>query len=103
MGFFNFGKRKTPGHVYFGRTPSGKIYTGSTTRSVRARVGEHIHEVNKPNSKTWVGKQGGFRLMGSIPSNNPRKAEKTIKGYSSNQKRYLARQGARRYKSRYYY
>jgi predicted GIY-YIG superfamily endonuclease len=104
MGFFgNWGRKKKSGSVYIGAVPSGKLYTGSTTRSVRTRVGEHIKEVNKPNSKTWVGRQGGFRLMGSIPSKNPRKAERTIKSLSSSQKRYLARQGARRYKSRYYY
>ena len=72
-----------PGSVYFGtsvrKNGKKKEYVGSTTRSVKVRESEHKKEVEKKDSKTWVGKGTSFKVTGSIPSKNPRKAENTIK------------------------
>ena len=72
-----------PGSVYFGtsvRKDGKKMeYVGSTTRSVKVRESEHKKEVEKKHSKTWVGKGTSFKVTGSMPSKNPRKAENTIK------------------------
>ena len=72
-----------PGSVYFGtsvRKDGKKMeYVGSTTRSVKVRESEHKKEVEKKDSKTWVGKGTSFKVTGSMPSKNPRKAENTIK------------------------
>ena len=71
------------GRVYFGtsvrKDGSKKEYVGSTTRSVKVRESEHKREVQKKDSKSWVGKGTDFKVTGSIPSQNPRKAERTIK------------------------
>ena len=72
-----------PGSVYFGTSvrKDGKNmeYVGSTTRSVKVRESEHKKEVEKKDSKTWVGKGTSFKVTGSMLSKNPRKAENTIK------------------------
>ena len=72
-----------PGSVYFGtsvrKDDKKKEYVGSTTRSVKVRESEHKKEVEKKDSKTWVGKGTSFKVTGSMPSKNPRKAENTIK------------------------
>jgi len=74
-------KKKKSGSVYFlsstrksGRT---KTYTGSTTRKVSTRVGEHKGSIGK--NKSWVGRGTRVKLIGSFPSKNPRKAEATVK------------------------
>jgi hypothetical protein len=76
-------KKIKPGHVYFGKSVrknnTVKEYVGSTTRSVKVREKEHVNEVNKTNSKTWVGKGKSFKVKSSFYSQNPRKAERTIK------------------------
>jgi len=86
------------GKVYIGiskrKDGSEKIYTGQTKRSVYERVGEHIKEIKKPNSKTYIGKSTGFKLLGSIFSRNRFKAEKTIKQMSPVVKRKIAKKGA---------
>ena len=73
--------KKKSGSVYFlsSKRKSGKTqtYTGSTTRKVGTRLGEHKKSVG--SNKSWVGRGTGVRLIGSIPSKNPRKAEATIK------------------------
>ena len=67
--------------VYFlsSTRKSGKTqtYTGSTTRKVSTRVGEHKKSIGKNTS--WVSKGTGTKLIGSFPSKNPRKAEATVK------------------------
>ena len=99
-------KKENPkkGKVYFGvstrKDGSKKIYTGQTKRSVYKRVGEHIKEVKKSNSKTYTGKGTGFKLIGSIFSNNSFKAERTIKSKSPKAKRGLAKKGASNYKKK---
>lgn len=76
-------QRIKPGYVYFGksvrRDNTVREYAGSTTRSVKVRENEHIKEVNKTNSKTWVGRGKFFKVKSSFYSKNPRKAETTIK------------------------
>ena len=49
---------------------------------------------------SWTSKGKSFRPMGAFYSSNPEKAERTIKGLSASQKRYLARGAAMRYKKR---
>jgi len=75
--------KKKSGWVYGLETTSKngkkKIYVGSTTRTPKKRFQEHLKEINKPNSKTWVGRQKSVKLKGVFYSNNPRKAEKTMK------------------------
>jgi predicted GIY-YIG superfamily endonuclease len=75
-----FGKKK-PGSVYFLRStrPNGtrQTYTGSTTRSVKTRFGEHKRSIGTNSS--WVGRGKSVSLIGSFSSRNPRKAEATIK------------------------
>ena len=79
---------------------SKKIYTGHTKRTVRKRVGEHILEVKKPESKTWVGRGRWVRLLGAVFSRNVFKAERTIKKMRPTRKRNLAGLGARRYEKK---
>ena len=43
------------------------------------RESEHKKEVEKKDSKTWVGKGTSFKVTVSMPSKNPHKAENTIK------------------------
>ncbi len=92
------------GKVYFGESTrkdgTKKIYTGQTKRSVYERVGEHLKEVKKPKSKTYTGRGTGFKLLGSIFSNNRFKAERSIKKMSPEAKRSLAKKGARKYKKK---
>ena len=76
-----------------------KLYTGQTGRSVYKRVGEHIGEVKKANSKTYIGRGKRVKLLGSIFSTNRFKAEKTIKKMPPSAKRKLAKSGAKKYKS----
>lgn len=77
MGF----KKKKSGSVYFLRSTRAngkkKTYTGSTTRSVKTRLGEHKTSIGK--NKTWVGRGKSVKLIGSFHSKNPRKAEATVK------------------------
>ena len=47
----------------------------------------------------WVSKGKRFRPIGAVWSNNPEKAEQTIKRMSSGQKRAFGRAAARRYKN----
>jgi len=54
-------------------------YVGSTNRSIMVRESEHKKEVEKKDSKTWVGKGTSFKVTVSMPSKNPHKAENTIK------------------------
>jgi len=49
----------------------------------------------------WVAKGKNFRPIGAVWSNNPEKAERTIKRMSSSQKRAFGRAAAKKYKSRY--
>ena len=91
----------TGGFVYVGEStrPNGakQIYTGMTSRNPRVRWNEHIKNVQRGNSTSWVGKGSYFRPIGAIYSYNPRKAEKTIKAMSSNQKRSFGYFCARKY------
>jgi len=74
-------KKKKSGSVYFlsstRRNGKKMTYTGSTTRNVSTRVGEHKVSIGK--NKTWVGRGISVRKIGSFLSKNPRKAEATIK------------------------
>ena len=75
-------KRKG-GRVYFlgctSRTGRKTVYTGMTRRPVYTRVGEHINNVKTHNTKHYTGRQKHVKLIGSFYSNNPAKAEKTVK------------------------
>lgn len=90
------------GKVYFAETTrkdgSKKIYVGQTKRSVYKRVGEHITEVKKPQSKTYTGRGTNIRILGSIFSHNRFKAEKSCKRLTPTQKRALAKKGASKVK-----
>jgi hypothetical protein len=47
---------------------------------------------------SWTSKGKKFKPLGAVWSSNPEKAERTIKkNFSANQKRTLARVGAKRY------
>ena len=93
----------TAGWVYVGESTrkdgSKKIYTGMTTRSPHVRWSEHIRNVRNGN-KSWVGKGTYFKPLGAVWSSNARKAEKTIKSFSSHQKRSFGSYAARRYYKR---
>src|SRR3989338_1567988 len=101
-----FGTKKKAGWVYFAESTrkdgTKKIYTGKTSRPVTKRWGEHIGSVKSPNKKTWVSKGKYFKPLGAIWSSNVSKAERTIKRMSPEQKRAIAREGARRYKKKSY-
>jgi predicted GIY-YIG superfamily endonuclease len=92
---------KRPGKVYLGESTrsngSKKIYTGITRRPVRTRWAEHKRAANSLSSNTWTGKGTSFRGMGAFTSNNPEKAERTIKRLKPHQKKYLARGAAIKY------
>lgn len=76
-------KRQRRGHVYIlestRRNGRKMRYVGQTGRSVYIRVGEHIREVKRSDSKTWVGRGIWARLLGSFFSQNRFKAERTMK------------------------
>jgi predicted GIY-YIG superfamily endonuclease len=95
---------KKIGKVYLGESTrvdgSKKVYTGITRRLVRMRLNEHINASKSVNSKTWVGRGVGFKLLGAFFSSNPERAEKTIKKLKPYQKRYLARGAAINYYKR---
>ena len=100
--FFN--KKKKGGWVYVGEStrPDGskKLYVGKTTRSPTTRWGEHISSVKSGNKKSWVSKGNFFKPIGAVWSNNPNKAERTVKKMSPTKKRAFGRLGASRYKKR---
>lgn len=95
---------KKPGKIYFGESTrednTKKIYTGITRRPVRTRWKEHINSQKSEKKRTWVSKGKSFKPMGALFSANPEKAEKTIKKLKPHQKKYLAREGAMRYKKK---
>ena len=64
------------------------------------RVGEHIREVKKKESKTYTGKGTKVKLLGSFSSKKPFKAEKTCKKLTPTKKKALAKKGARKYKKK---
>jgi len=96
--------KKKKGVVYLGESTrkddTKQMYTGITRRPVRTRWKEHSNSVKSDKSKTWVGKGKAWKPKGAFVSNNPEKAEKTIKKLKPHQKRYLARGAAMRYKRR---
>ena len=102
-----YGSSSKAGKEYFGEVKfkSGKktIYTGQTKRSVYKRVKEHMNNQNLGNTNSYVGRGTGFRLLGSIFSNNRFKAEKTIKQLPRDKKISLARKGAKKFKKRYFW
>ena len=76
-------KKRKGGWVYDLKctSPSGRQtqYTGMTRRSVYKRVGEHIDNVKSQNTKHYTGRQARVQVVGSFYSNNPAKAEQTVK------------------------
>jgi hypothetical protein len=54
-------------------------------------------------NKSWVHKGKYFKPLAAIWSNNPRKAEKTIKSFTPKQKRTFARSAAIKYKKSNYW
>ena len=102
MAFWN--KKKVGGYVYVGEStrPDGskKIYTGMTRRPVQTRWGEHMRAQFSDNKKAWTSRGTFFRPLGAVWSSNPRKAEKTIKGYTAEEKRAFGRAAAAKYKKR---
>jgi len=106
MGWFDR-KKKKGGWVYTGESTrsdgSKKVYTGITRKSPYERWGEHMDSVKEGRS-TWTGRGRFFRPIGARWSSNPEKAERTLKGMSSEQKRNFGRSGARSYyrKKRWY-
>ena len=93
----------TAGWVYVGESTrndvSKRIYTGMTTRSPSVRWGEHSRNVRNRNKSSWVGRGTYFKPLGAVWLSNARKAEKTIKSFSSYQKRSFGAYAARRYNS----
>lgn len=100
-----YSKKSASGKVYIGEVTfkSGKktIYTGMTKRTVYERVGEHMGNQSNHNHNSYTGRGVGFRLIGSIFSSNARKAEKTIKNMSREEKIKVGRKGATNYKKRF--
>jgi hypothetical protein len=78
-----YAKKKKGGWVYRGESTradgSKKTYTGMTRRSPQKRASEHKKATQSSNNKTWTGKGTDFKLKSYFWSNNPRKAEKTMK------------------------
>src|SRR3989344_3137836 len=99
-----FGKKKKGGYVYVAEStrPDGskKLYVGKTTRTHSTRWGEHMRSQQSENKKSWTSRGTYFRPIGAVWSNNPDKAERTVKGMSPEQKRNFGREGARRYKKK---
>lgn len=92
------------GYIYIAESTrkngSKKIYTGKTTKNPKTRVKQHIKEIKKPNSKTWVGRGKNIRLIGAVRSSNISKAEGTVKKMSPHQKRNLGQYGAKQFNKR---
>ncbi len=93
-----------PGWVYFGdstrKDGTKKTYTGITRRPLSKRWGEHISSQFSKDKKTWVSKGKYFKPLGGLWSNNPEKAERTIKRLDNYSKRALAKKGAINYYKR---
>jgi predicted GIY-YIG superfamily endonuclease len=98
---YHLREKMTAGWVYVAESTredgSKSIYTGMTTRSPYVRWGEHIDNVRNGNKSSWVGKGTYFKPLGAVWSSNAPKAEKTIKSFSSDQKRSFGSYAARRY------
>ena len=102
MGLFGFGKKKKKGGwVYVGDTTrqdgSKKIYTGMTKRPIKTRWGEHM--TGRGGKFTSSGTN--FKPIGAVWSQNPRKAEQTVKKMNPKQKRAFGRAAARKYKEKF--
>jgi predicted GIY-YIG superfamily endonuclease len=100
---FSFGQNKPkpkPGMVYVAESTrkdgSKQIYTGMTRRSVWTRWREHMQGRGGKYTSSGI----WFRPLGAVWSRNPRKAEKTIKSWSSSRKRAFGSFAARKYKER---
>lgn len=75
---------KKGGWVYQGistrRDGSKKTYTGMTRRSPWTRAKEHRYgAIGGGSKKSWTSRGTDFKLKNYFWSNNPRKAENTIK------------------------
>lgn len=88
------------GWVYVGESTrkdgSKKIYTGMTRRTPRKRWKEHISGRGGKYTSSGV----SFKPLGAIWSNNPRKAEETLKKKTPSQKRAFGRYCASKYKNK---
>lgn len=75
--------RKKGGWIYQGTSTRGdgskQTYTGMTRKSPWTRAKEHRDGARGNSSKSWTSKGTDFKLKNYFWSDNPRKAESTIK------------------------